>query len=566
MSTVRRALISVSDKTGVVDFARALVDLGFTILSTGGTHKLLSENGVPVTAVDQVTGFPEMMDGRVKTLHPKIHGALLGLRDNAEHAGQAAAQGIEWIDLVAVNLYPFEATAARPGVSIDEIIENIDIGGPSMVRSAAKNHRFVAIVTDPSDYAPVLDEIRSGGAVSAETRRRLAVKAFRRTADYDSAIDRTLSGVFLKEPVLRLKYTNGRPLRYGENSHQTAVFYRDASCSEASVAGAEILGGREMSFNNYVDCDAALEAVKDLSIEGPSGGGIGVAVIKHTNPCGYATGATGREALERAWAGDPISAFGSVIACNAPVDLAFAEFLKGENVRHIGFVVSAGRLVAQEIPNKFVEVIVAPDFSAEAMELLGRSKTLRLLRAGPLDAAGAEPRTFRKITGGMLEMDRDLAVWDRFEGVTKARFDERRKALAEFTLKACKHTKSNAIVLGREYSPGFFQVIGMGAGQPNRVDSLRKLAVTKALENLEMEYAASNPGMDFDAYRKKAFSEMVLASDAFFPYDDTVRTAAEFGLRFIVQPGGSKRDEDSIRACDELGIAMAFTGLRHFRH
>ncbi|MBN2201217.1 bifunctional phosphoribosylaminoimidazolecarboxamide formyltransferase/IMP cyclohydrolase [bacterium] len=560
MATGRRALISVSDKTGVVDFARALVDLGFTILSTGGTHRLLSENGVPVTAVDQVTGFPEMMDGRVKTLHPKIHGALLGLRDNAEHAAQAAAQGIEWIDLVAVNLYPFEATAAKPGVSIEEIIENIDIGGPSMVRSAAKNHRFVAIVTDPSDYAPVLDEIRRDGAVSAETRRRLAVKAFRRTADYDSAIDRTLSGRFLEEPVLRLKYTDGRPLRYGENSHQTAAFYRDASCREASVAGAEIIGGKEMSFNNYVDGDAALEAVKDLS------GGIGVAVIKHTNPCGFATGASAREALERAWAGDPISAFGSVIACNAPVDLAFAEFLKGEHVRHIGFVVSAGRLVAQEIPNKFVEVVVAPDFSAEALDLFGRSKTLRLLKTGPLDAAGAEPKTFRKITGGMLEMDRDLAVWDRFEGVTKARFDERRKALAEFTLKACKHTKSNAIVLGREYSPGFFQVIGMGAGQPNRVDSLRKLAVTKALENLEMEYAASNPGMDFDAYRKKAFSEMVLASDAFFPYDDTVRAAAEFGIRFIVQPGGSKRDADSIRACDELGIAMACTGLRHFRH
>jgi phosphoribosylaminoimidazolecarboxamide formyltransferase/IMP cyclohydrolase len=565
LSTVRRALISVSDKTGVVAFARGLVELGFQILSTGGTHKLLSEQGVPVTAVDQVTGFPEMMDGRVKTLHPKIHGALLGLRDNAAHAGQAAAQGIEWIDLVAVNLYPFEATAAKPGVSIEEIIENIDIGGPSMVRSAAKNHRFVAIVTDPADYGPVLDEIRRDGAVAEETKRRLAVKAFRRTADYDSAIDRTLSAAFLKESVLRLKYTGGQPLRYGENSHQTAAFYRDVSCREASVAGAEILGGREMSFNNYVDCDAAFEAVKDLSTDGPSGG-IGVAVIKHTNPCGFATGACAREALERAWAGDPISAFGSVIACNAPVDLAFAEFLKGGNVRHIGFVVSAGRLVAQEIPNKFVEVIVAPDFTAEALELFGRSKTLRLLKTGPLDAAGAEPKTYRKITGGMLEMDRDLAVWEKFEGVTKAQFDERRKALAAFTLKACKHTKSNAIVLGREYSPGFFQVIGMGAGQPNRVDSLRKLAVTKAMENLEMEYAASNPGMDFDAYRKKAFSEMVLASDAFFPYDDTVRTAAEFGIRFIVQPGGSKRDEDSIRACDELGIAMAFTGLRHFRH
>jgi phosphoribosylaminoimidazolecarboxamide formyltransferase / IMP cyclohydrolase len=560
LAATRRALISVSDKTGVVDFARGLAALGFQILSTGGTHKLLSEQGVPVTAVDQVTGFPEMMDGRVKTLHPKIHGGLLGLRDNPEHARQAAAQGVEWIDLVAVNLYPFEATAAKPNVTIGEIIENIDIGGPSMVRSAAKNHRFVAIVTDPADYAPVLEELRRDGDVSAGTKRKLAVKAFRRTADYDSAIDRTLSAAFLEEPVLRLRYAGGQTLRYGENSHQTASFYRDPACREASVAGAEILAGKEMSFNNYVDCDAAFEAVKDLS------GEIGVAVIKHTNPCGYATGATAREALERAWAGDPISAFGSVIACNAPVDLAFAEYLKGANVRHIGFVVSAGRLVAQEIANKFVEVIVAPDYSPEALELLRKSKTLRLLRTGPLNAGPAEPKTYRKITGGMLEMDRDLAVWDRFEVVTRAPFDERKKALAAFTLRACKHTKSNAIVLGREYRTGAFQVIGMGAGQPNRVDSLRKLAVTKALENLEMEYAASNPGMDFETYRKNAFAGMVLASDAFFPYDDTVRAAAEFGIRAIVQPGGSKRDEDSIRACDELGVAMALTGLRHFRH
>ena len=560
MSKVRRTLISVSDKTGVLEFARALSGLGIQILSTGGTAKLFTENNVPVVPIEQVTGFPEMMDGRVKTLHPKIHGALLGLRDNPEHVRQAARQEIEWIDLVVVNLYPFEATVAKPGVSLDEIIENIDIGGPTMLRSAAKNYRFVAVVTDPSDYPIILEEIRRTGETSLDTRQRLAAKVFRRTADYDSAIDRTLSDAFFKEPVLRLKYTGGKRLRYGENSHQSAMFYRDDACREASVASAEILGGKEMSFNNYLDCDAAFEAVKDLT------GECGVAVIKHTNPCGYATGAAVREALERAWAGDPISAFGSVIACSATVDLPFAEFLKGENVRHIGFTVVGGKLVPQEVPNKFVEVIVAPDYTPEALELLQKSKTLRLLKTLPLGGGKAESKTYRKITGGMLEMDRDLSIWEKFETVTKKSFDARKRALAAFTLKACKHTKSNAIVIGREYRPGFFQVLGMGAGQPNRVDSLRKLAVPKAMENLQMEYETARPGGSLEAHCRGAFREAVMASDAFFPFDDTVRAAAESGVGYIVQPGGSKRDEDSIRACDELGIAMAFTGLRHFRH
>ncbi len=560
MSSARRALISVSDKTGVLEFARALSGLGFQILSTGGTAKLLAENGIPAVPIEQVTGFPEMMDGRVKTLHPKIHGGILGLRDHPEHVRQAARQGIEWIDLVVVNLYPFEATAARPGVRLEEIIENIDIGGPALLRSAAKNYRFVSVVTDPADYPVVLDEIRRNGETSIETRQRLAAKVFRRTADYDGAIDKTLSQTLFAEPVLRLKFTGGRHLRYGENSHQKAVFYRDDSCREPSVAGAEILGGKEMSFNNYLDCDAALEAVKDLA------GSAGVAVIKHANPCGFATGGTVREALERAWAGDPISAFGSVIACNRAVDLPFAEFLKGADVRHVGFTVVAGRLVPEQVPSKFVEVIVAPDYSPEALELLMKTKALRLLKTMPLDGGSAETKTYRKITGGMLEMDRDLSVMEKFETVTKKPFDARKKALAEFTLKACKHTKSNAIVIGREYRQGYFQVLGMGAGQPNRVDSLRKLAVPKAMENLEMEYEAVKPGGSLEAYCRSALREAVLASDAFFPFDDTVRAAAESGVGYIVQPGGSKRDEDSIRACDELGIAMAFTGLRHFRH
>ncbi len=320
------------------------------------------------------------------------------------------------------------------------------------------------------------------------------------------------------------------------------------------------MNGKEMSFNNYVDADAALEAVKEFK------GNTCVAVIKHTNPCGYATGSSPGEALERAWAGDPVSAFGSVIACSTAVDVAFAEFLKGKNVRHIGYVVSGGHLMPQEVPNKFVEVVVAPDFHPDALDMLSKTKSLRLLKVRSLDSVPIEILTYRKITGGILEMDRDLALWEPFREVTSKKFDPGKKALAEFAYKACKHTKSNAIVLGREYRPGFFQVVGMGAGQPNRVDSLRKLAVTKAMENLKIEYDATNPPVSFDVHCRQVFGELVMASDAFFPFDDTVRAAAEYGIRYIVQPGGSMRDEDSIKACDELGMAMVFAGLRHFRH
>lgn len=560
MLQCKRALISVSDKSGIEPFARALHESSVEIISTGGTAQLLSRSGIPVTPIDDVTGFPEMMDGRIKTLHPKIHGGLLGLRDNPDHAKQAESQNVRWIDLVVVNLYPFEATIAKPDVTLEEAIENIDIGGPTLLRSAAKNHRFVTVVTDPADYETVLSEIRTSGNTTLETRRRLAAKVFCRTADYDSTIDRYLSKTLLDEPVVRLRFGDGCQLRYGENSHQSAMFYRDASCTESSVAGGEVLGGKAMSFNNYVDADASFEAVKDLK------GSVGVAVIKHTNPCGYATGETAGEALKRAWAGDPISAFGSVIACTVPVDRPFAEFLKGKNVRHVGYLVKDGKLIPRDIPNKFVEVVIAPDFEPEALELLSKTKTLRLVRVPDLDSGAAEPKTYRKITGGLLEMDRDLSVWDKFEVVTKKPFDPEMEALAEFTYKACKHTKSNAIVLGRAYKPGYYQVIGMGAGQPNRVDSLRKLAVTKAMENLQIEYDALKPSKDFDSYMREAFESMVLASDAFFPFDDTVRAAAEYGIRTIVQPGGSKRDADSIKACDELGMAMALTGMRHFRH
>jgi phosphoribosylaminoimidazolecarboxamide formyltransferase/IMP cyclohydrolase len=557
---MKRALISVSDKTGIVPFARELHNLRFEIISTGGTAGLLQKEGVPVIPVETVTGFPEMMDGRIKTLHPRIHGGLLGIRDNQEHVRQAEDRGIQWIDLVVVNLYPFEKTVSKSGITLAEAIENIDIGGPAMLRSAAKNFRDVTVVTDPADYECVLGEIRKSGSTSLETRQRLAVKVFRRTSEYDGAIDRYLSRELMGEFPLRLYFNRGQDLRYGENSHQSAMLYLDDRCREPSAAGASILSGKDMSFNNYMDADAALEAVKELK------GCIGVAVIKHTNPCGFATGETPGEALERAWAGDPISSFGSVIACNIKVDLPFARFLKGEDVRHIGYVVEKGRLVQQEVPGKFVEVVIAPDYEPEALALLSRTKTLRLLKADWTGRDVQEQKTYRKLVGGILEMDRDLPVWERFHVVTRKLFDGRKKALAEFAYQACKHTKSNAIVLAREYRPGFFQVMGMGAGQPNRVDSLRKLAVTKAAENLQIEYDVLKPGIPFQDYCRNAFAEMVLASDAFFPFDDTVRAAAEYGIRYVIQPGGSKRDDDSIRACDELGMAMSFAGYRHFRH
>ncbi|MBN2417665.1 bifunctional phosphoribosylaminoimidazolecarboxamide formyltransferase/IMP cyclohydrolase [bacterium] len=556
-----RALLSVSNKTGIVAFAGELASLGYEILSTGGTARLLQENGIAVVPVESVTGFPEMMGGRVKTLHPAIHGALLGRREHEGDRREAEVQGIEWIDIVAVNLYPFERTVAAPDVSLEEAVEQIDIGGPSMLRSSAKNFRSVTVVSDPDDYDAVLEEIKENGGTSLELRQRLAVKAFRRTADYDAAIDTYLSRVLAGEPVRRLAYTTGRTLRYGENSHQAGSFFRDPAVSEPSVAAAEVIHGKAMSYNNYVDADAAFEAVKELD------GGPGVAVIKHTNPCGFATGKSGAEALERAWEGDPVSAFGSVIAANTVVDHEFAGFLKGSDREHTSYVYRDGALVPQQVPGKFVEVIVAPDFTDDALELLTAVKNIRLLKTGPLDRTGTPDRfTYRKITGGLLEMERDLRVFDFFNVVTEKQFGKNGEALALFACKACKHTKSNAIVLARAYRPGVFQVMGMGAGQPNRVDSLRKLAVTKARENVMIEYERKKITVPAEQYIAEQMAAMVMASDAFFPFDDTVREAASFGIRYIVQPGGSRRDGDSIAACDELGVAMALTGLRHFKH
>ena len=530
---ITRALISVSDKAGIVEFARILAQSGVEILSTGGTARMLSENNVPVKTVYSHTGFPEIMDGRVKTLHPKIHGGLLAVRDNPAHIEQMNKNGIVPIDLVVVNLYPFKVTIEKPGVTVEEAIENIDIGGPAMIRSAAKNHAYVTVVVDPADYAAIAEAVKTGNGIPYEKRKFLAVKAFSHTAEYDAAIDVYFSRKYLNEEVLRLNYRNGVELRYGENPHQSAMFFKSNDCTEPCMGTAQQLHGKELSYNNIVDGDAALEAVKELA-DVPS-----AAVIKHTNPCGYATGKTLDEALSAAWSGDPISAFGSVIAVSQPVDITSAKVLAG----------------------RFVEILIAPDFSKDALTYLKeKSSQLRILKVGTLKGKKEERFVYKHVVGAMLKQDRDVVECEKWDTVTKAQFPENKAPLARFAWKACKHTKSNAIVLAQEYAHGVYRVVGMGAGQPNRVDSLRKLSITKARENFASEQKKT--GGDF----AKEFSELVLASDAYFPFPDNIEEAHKAGIRYIVEPGGSKRDNEVIEACNKYGIAMVFTGTRHFRH
>lgn len=544
MSQIKRALISVSDKTGVVEFARDLADLGVELLSTGGTSKALRDAGLTVKDVSEFTGFPEMLDGRVKTLHPKVHGGLLYLRGDAEHEATIKEHGIEAIDLVCVNLYPFEATVAREDVTFEDAVEQIDIGGPAMLRSAAKNMRFVTVVTDPDDYARVIASIKDhGGDTTLALRIELAQKVYARVAAYNAAIASYLArkvDAAGSAPPFMLAYSSGTPLRYGENPHQDAALYRDPEPAEACIAHTDQLHGKELSFNNFLDGEGALEAVKELA------GEFGVAIIKHSNPCGYAIGATLADAFEAAWAGDTVSAFGSVIAVTRKVDLATAERLKG----------------------RFVEVLIAPDYDDDALDFLkSKSKDLRILKLRQPVQRPAPGLAVRQIGGGLLVQDRDIGLIENWFTPTELTFPEEKRALAEFGIKACKHVKSNAIVLVREYAPGAFALLGMGAGQPNRVDSLRKLALARACENLDQLYEASNVyGKTPKEFRAEVLSECVMISDAFFPFADTIDYAAEAGLRYIVQPGGSKRDEEVVAACDKYGIAMAFTGMRHFRH
>jgi phosphoribosylaminoimidazolecarboxamide formyltransferase/IMP cyclohydrolase len=526
---IARALISVSDKTGIGGFARGLAELGIELLSTGGTFALLRREGIAVREVSDYTGFPEIMDGRVKTLHPRIHGGLLAVRDDPAHRAAMTEHGIEPIDLAVINLYPFESTIARPGVTRPEAVEQIDIGGPSLLRAAAKNHRYVAAVTDPADYAVVLGALREHGKTLDEAlRRRLAAKAFALTARYDALIAEWLwrsdraDGV-TAEPFpehAALAGTKAMELRYGENPHQRAAFYRAWSSGEPSVARAAIESGKALSYNNMVDADAALALAKEF--EEPF-----VAVTKHNNPCGAARGATIAAALEGAWAGDPISAFGSVLAFTRPLDSACADFLVSGN--------------------RFVEVIVAPSFEPAAFELLTRKpkwgKSVRLLACGPYGPASrdAGELELKRLVGGFLLQERDLLAEGRADArvVTRAQPSEEQLAALLFANKIAKHVKSNSIVLADGS-----RALGVGAGQMSRVDAVR-LAVHKA--------GAGARGS-------------ALASDAFFPFADGVEAAIEAGVAAILQPGGSVRDEEVIAACDRRGVPMVFTGSRHFRH
>lgn len=478
-----------------------------------------------------------MMEGRVKTLHPRIHGGILALRDNPFHIKEARKANIDFIDLVVVNLYPFEKTISNENVSLQEAIENIDIGGPTLVRGAAKNYRDVTVITDPIDYPEIIKELEQGD-ISLNTKQRLAVKAFSRIADYDCAIDTYLNRMLLGDETLHLKFVDGTTLRYGENWHQSASFFRDPNSTEPSVAKAKQYHGKSLSYNNYVDAESALNVVLDFKKS------IAAAVVKHNNPCGLATGKTLKEALMRAWDGDPVSSFGSIICLTRKADLETVEFLK----------------------DKFVELIIAPGYDGDALSFLkNKSKDLRILEI-PLENGAPFESTYRYIVGGLLVQTRDKGLFEKWNVVTKHPFPEEKKELAKFAIAANKHIKSNSVSIAWEYEKGFYQLLAMGAGQPNRVDAIRKLGLTKAMENLKLLYEREKPDMNEDEFKKSILNECVLASDAFFPFDDSIIFSAENHIRYIISPGGSIRDKEVIETANKLGISMVFTGMRHFLH
>jgi len=507
---IRRALISVSDKTGIVDLARELARFNVEIISTGGTAKALRDAGLSVRDISEITGFPEMMDGRVKTLHPRVHGGLLALRDNEEHVAAMKQHEIEPIDLVVVNLYPFAQTITREGVTREEAIEQIDIGGPAMIRSAAKNARDVAVVVSSDEYSNIVNELNENdGALSINTRNRLAQKAFTHTAQYDIMVSSYLAGASDSLPD-RLSWTMNKisDLRYGENPHQKAALYRTST--SGGIANADVLSGKEMSFNNYVDAEAAWQLVCDFE-------DTACAIIKHTNPAGVGLGASPAEAYQKALVTDPVSAFGGIVAFNCTVDVA----------------------AAQEATKIFTEVVIAPEYNPEALEVLRTKKNLRVIRMGTRDEAKAIE--FKQIGGGMLVQTADdhKLVPEQLKVVTTRKpSDEEIRALL-FAWTVCKHTKSNAIVYAREG-----QTVGVGAGQMSRVDSV-KIGAMRA----QLPVAGS-----------------VLASDAFFPFRDGIDEAAKHGITAVIQPGGSVRDDEVIAAANEHGLAMVFTDIRHFKH
>ena len=522
---IARAVLSVSDKSGLVDFARALAEKDVVLVSTGGTKKALTEAGLKVADVSELTGFPEMMDGRVKTLHPKVHGGILAIRDNAAHAASMREHAIAPIDLVVVNLYPFEATAEK-GASFEDCIENIDIGGPALVRAAAKNHNDVAVVVDPDDYKTVIAEIAAHGGTTLELRRRLAAKAIARTSAYDAVIANWFA-VQLKDDSPAWRTFGGKlveKLRYGENPHQTAAFYKSPE-RRFGVASARQVQGKELSYNNINDTDAAYECVAEFDPQRIAA----VAIIKHANPCGVAEGKNLLDAYRKAFACDPVSAFGGVIALNRPLD---AE-------------------AATAIVEIFTEVIIAPDASAEAIEIIGGKKNLRLLLAGGLPDPRAKGLVFKSVAGGLLVQSRDNAVADdlALKTVTKRKPSAAELADLKFAFSVAKHVKSNAIVYAKDGA-----TVGIGAGQMSRVDAAR-IAARKAED-------AAKAGKLKEPLTKGS----VVASDAFFPFADGLLVVIEAGATAVIQPGGSIRDEEVIAAADAAGIAMVFTGVRHFRH
>jgi phosphoribosylaminoimidazolecarboxamide formyltransferase/IMP cyclohydrolase len=518
---VRRALISVSDKTGIVEFGRALSERGIELLSTGGTFRLLQENNVAVTEVSDYTGFPEMMDGRVKTLHPKIHGGVLGRRGKDDAV--MAEHGIDPIDMVVVNLYPFEDTIAKPDCDLATAIENIDIGGPTMVRAAAKNHNDVAIVVNTRDYSRVLKELESNdGELTFATRFDLAVKAFEHTAGYDGAIANYLGGRTADNDnpdfprTFNTQFVKVQDMRYGENPHQRAAFYAESHPKEACVATAKQLQGKALSYNNVADTDAALECVKPFA--DPA-----CVIVKHANPCGVAIGADILQAYDLAYATDPTSAFGGIIAFNRELDAATAKAI---------------------IDRQFVEVIIAPSISTEAIELLAAKKNVRLLACGEFDSERVPAMDYKRVTGGLLVQERDLgmvAMGDVKVVTTRQPSEEELNDLL-FAWEVAKYVKSNAIVYAKAG-----RTIGVGAGQMSRVYSAKIAGIKAADEGLEVKGS-------------------VMSSDAFFPFRDGIDAAAAAGITAVIQPGGSMRDQEVIDAANEHGIAMVFTGMRHFRH
>ncbi len=523
MSGIKRALISVSDKTGIVEFARALVELRIDILSTGGTAKLLSAAGIPVQEVSDYTGFPEMLDGRVKTLHPKIHGGLLGRRDLDSHVRAMQEHGIPPIDLVAVNLYPFEQAVARPECDLENAVENIDIGGPTLLRAAAKNHGSVTVLVDSADYEPVLTEMQKNrGAVTSATRFRLATKVFEHTARYDGAIANYLGAIRADGSRARFPHTynsqfiQAQEMRYGENPHQQAAFYVEPHPAEACVSTAKQLQGKELSFNNVADTDAALECVKAFDETA-------CVIVKHANPCGVAVADSVLDAYQQAYITDPTSAFGGIIAFNRPLDAVTAKAI---------------------VERQFVEVIIAPSVNPDALTILATKQNVRVLACGawgPVRPAGLD---YKRVTGGLLVQERDngQVLEQELKVVTQRRPTPQELHDLLFAWKVVKFVKSNAIVYCKEG-----RTIGVGAGQMSRVYSARIASIKATDAGLEVQGS-------------------VMASDAFFPFRDGLDQAAEVGISAVIQPGGSMRDQEVIDAADQHGIAMVFTGMRHFRH